>query len=223
MSLVDEGEGAGVVLDEDSSLLDATLLVGITDGVLECISAEEVAVAALSKIVGDKVLNGSSMELNSADESGVVSEPSVIRLEDGSTELALLIEEVGVIDDTSVVDTTKDVNRSSSITVDELIVAEDGTGAEVLVLGVMAKEDKTDSKIALCDTDIEGPATENDWMIVVMVMVTADSANVEPSSDQVFVELMADEVSAEARDNDIPVELDELVEDLIFADERVEL
>ncbi|KAH3905849.1 hypothetical protein HBH56_214390 [Parastagonospora nodorum] len=156
MSLVDEGEGAGVVLDEDSSLLDATLLVGITDGVLECISAEEVAVAALSKIVGDKVLNGSSMELNSADESGVVSEPSVIRLEDGSTELALLIEEVGVIDDTSVVDTTKDVNRSSSITVDELIVAEDGTGAEVLVLGVMAKEDKTDSKIALCDTDIEG-------------------------------------------------------------------
>ncbi|KAH3992760.1 hypothetical protein HBI56_236990 [Parastagonospora nodorum] len=156
MSLVDEGEGAGVVLDEDSSLLDATLLVGITDGVLECISAEEVAVAALSKIVGDKVLNGSSMELNSADEPGVVSEPSVIRLEDGSTELALLIEEVGVIDDTSVVDTTKDVNRSSSITVDELIVAEDGTGAEVLVLGVMAKEDKTDSKIALCDTDIEG-------------------------------------------------------------------
>ncbi|KAH5401895.1 hypothetical protein HBI47_193050 [Parastagonospora nodorum] len=156
MSLVDEGEGAGVVLDEDSSLLDATLLVGITDGVLECISAEEVAVAALSKIVGDKVLNGSSMELNSADESGVVSEPSVIKLEDGSTELALLIEEVGVIDDTSVVDTTKDVNRSSSITVDELIVAEDGTGAEVLVLGVMAKEDKTDSKIALCDTDIEG-------------------------------------------------------------------
>jgi hypothetical protein len=50
MSLLDEGKGAGIVLDEDSSLLDATLLVGITEGVLECTSAEEVVVAALSKL-----------------------------------------------------------------------------------------------------------------------------------------------------------------------------